>query len=417
MTSNNSSPNHHWIDLSPGHKLRSSIQTRPVKPAEPVKIHSIEAILVDIPTTRVHRLAFGAIHEQNYVIVRVRSDDGVEGLGEASTIGGPAWAEESTETIKLMIDKYLAPHLLGRDPRDLNAASLLMERLVRSNLFAKAAVEMALLDLVSRHHGVPACNLLGGKVRDRLPLAWTLASGSTAADIDEGEAKLAARLHTTFKLKIGYGDPDRDVAHAAAIARNFEGRARVQVDVNQAWDEVTATRCIAGLEEAGVALIEQPVARQNIAAMARLARRFDVPIMADEALATPADALRLVQAHAADVLALKLTKAGGPLATLKTAAIAEAAGVPCYGGCMLESGVGTAAYLHTFVAIPAVTAGCELFGPLLLRDDIITEPLRYGDGVIELHDGPGFGVAIDPDKLAHYRRDRDPRIALARAAS
>ena len=179
---------------------------------------------------------------------------------------------------------------------------------------------------------------------------------------------------------------------------------------------MTATRCIAALEAAGVALIEQPVARHHIDAMSRLARRFDVPIMADESLATPADALRIIQRAAADVLALKLTKAGGPLATLKVAAIAEAAGMPCYGGCMLETSIGTAAYLHTFAACAAITAGCELFGPLLLRDDLVTQPLIYRDGAIHLHEGHGFGVSLDPDKLARYRRDRNPKLSMAVAA-
>lgn len=382
-----------------------------------MKLHSIETVLVDIPTTRVHHLSFGAITQQNYVIVRVRSDDGLVGVGEASTIGGPAWAEESTETIKAIIDQYLTPQLLGRDPRDLQAMAALMDRLVRGNRFAKAAVEMALLDLVARALAVPAHRLLGGKVHDRIDLAWTLASGNTDADIDEGEAKIAARLHHIFKLKIGAGDPAADVAHASRIAQHFSGRASVQVDVNQAWDELTATRCIARLEAAGVALIEQPVARHNLAAMARLAQRFEVAIMADESLATPTDALQLVQQAAADVFALKLTKAGGPLATMRTAAIADAAGIPCYGGCMLETSVGTAAYLHTFAAIGAIRLGCELFGPLLLKDDLVTRPLTYHDGAIHLHEGHGFGIDIDPDKLAFYRRDRAPRVALSSAST
>lgn len=380
----------------------------------PVTIRSIEAILVDIPTKRVHRLSFGDITAQNYVIVRVNSKEGVVGVGEASTIGGPAWAEESTETIKLIIDTYLTPQLLGRDARDLRAISGHMDQLVKGNRFAKAAVEMALLDLVARTWGLPAHQLLGGKVHNSLEVAWTLASGHTQADIEEGEAKLAAGLHRIFKLKIGYGEPKVDVAHAVQIAQHFGGRARVQVDVNQAWDEITATRCIAQLQAAGVALIEQPVPRQQVDAMARLATRFDVPIMADEALATTADAMALVARGAADVFALKLTKAGGPWATLKMAAIAEAAGVPCYGGCMLETSIGTAAYLHTFVAIEGIRWGCELFGPLLLKDDLVTQPLAYRDHAIHLHDGPGFGVDIDPAKLAFYRRDRAPVIALSR---
>lgn len=382
-----------------------------------MKIRSIETVLVDIPTTRVHRLSFGAITQQNYVIVRVWGDDGSLGIGEASTIGGPAWAEESTETIQAIIEKYLAPHLIGQEPSDLSSLSNLMGRMVRGNRFAKAAVEMALLDLAARHLQVPAHRLLGGKVWSQLPLVWTLASGDTDKDIEEGEAKIDAKLHSTFKLKIGYNDPSVDVSHVARIARHFAGRARVQVDVNQAWDELTATRCIHALEQAGVHLIEQPVAKHQVGAMARLAARFDVAIMADESVATPSDAMTLATSAAADIFALKLTKAGGPLATVKVAAIAEAAGIPCYGGCMLETSIGTAAYLHTFVTLTNLTAGCELFGPLLLTDDLTTKPLVYGNGAIHLHEGHGFGVEIDPEKLAFYRRDRDPKVAVSRGTA
>ena len=196
------------------------------------------------------------------------------------------------------------------------------------------------------------------------------------------------------------------MSHVSRIAQHFGPRARIQVDVNQAWDELTATRAIAALQDAGVALVEQPVARHDLRAMHRLAARFDLAIMADESLGTPADAIKIVRQEAADVFALKLTKAGGPWTTLQCAAIAQAAGIPLYGGCMLESGAGTAAYLHVFAALSGMTQGCELFGPLLLKDDILTKPLRYGDFAIHLHEGHGFGVEIDEDKLTHYRRDR-----------
>lgn len=380
-----------------------------------MKIKSIESILVDIPTKRVHKLSFGSVTVQNYVIVRIRSEDGFEGIGEASTIGGPSWAQESTETIKLIIDTYLAPHLIGIDPRNIRAIGGLMDRLAKGNSFAKAAIEMALVDLVARRLGVPAFQLYGGKLRDHIELASTLASGDTAQDIEEGEEKLRLSQHRIFKLKIGYGEPNRDVAHVSSIAAHFAGRARVHVDVNQAWDEVTAVQCISQLQAAGVALIEQPVARDQVDAMARLTARFDTLIMADESLASLADAHRLVQQHAADVFALKLTKAGGPFATLKVAALAEAAGIPCYGGCMLETSVGTAAYLHTFVAVAGLTQACELFGPMLLKDDLVTKPLEFGDFAIHLHDGVGYGVEIDPEKIAFYRRDKSPRVSLSLA--
>src|SRR5262245_61938770 len=128
-----------------------------------LNIERIETILVDIPTTRTHHLSFAAVDTQNYVIVRVFAG-GLVGIGEASTIGGPAWGDESTEAIKVTIDTYLAPHLIGKDARELTRLAGLMDTAVRGNRFAKAAVDIALHDLVARSRGEPVYQLLGGKV-------------------------------------------------------------------------------------------------------------------------------------------------------------------------------------------------------------------------------------------------------------
>ncbi|KAA6130874.1 muconate/chloromuconate family cycloisomerase [Cupriavidus cauae] len=368
-------------------------------------ITSVDAILVDLPTIRAHQLAMATMQQQTLVIVRLRASDGIEGIGEATTIGGLSYGEESPEGIKLAIDTYLAPALIGQDATNVHGAMARLNKVARGNRFAKSALETALLDAQGKRLGVPLATLLGGAVRDALPVLWTLASGDTARDIEEAERLLAERRHDTFKLKIGRRAVRDDVAHVAAIKRALGDRARVTVDVNQAWNEADGANGIAMLEAAGIDLIEQPIARENRVGLARLAARFVVPIMADEAVTGPEDAMELARLGAADVFALKIAKSGGIFGMLRTAAVGDAAGIALYGGTMLEGSVGTIAAAHGFCTLPQLAWGTELFGPLLLKDDVVLERPAYRDFALRLPDGPGLGLALDEDKLAHYRRD------------
>jgi muconate cycloisomerase len=370
------------------------------------KITSVEAILVDLPTIRAHQLAMATMQQQTLVIVRMTSSDGIEGIGEATTIGGLSYGEESPEGMKLTIDTYLAPALIGFDASNINGAMARLNKVARGNRFAKCALETAMLDAQGKRLGVPISTILGGAVRDTLPVLWTLASGDTQRDIEEAETLLADRRHNTFKLKIGRRAVREDVAHVSKIKAALGDRAKVTVDVNQAWNEVDAALGISALEAAGIDLIEQPTPREHRGALARLSSRFIVPIMADEGVTGPEDALELVQGACADVFALKIAKSGGIYGMLRTAAIADAAGVALYGGTMLEGSIGSIASAHGFAALPQLTWGTELFGPLLLKDDIVTKRPQYCDFDLHIPEGPGLGLTIDEDKLAFYRRDK-----------
>ncbi|MEZ0603962.1 muconate/chloromuconate family cycloisomerase [Paraburkholderia sp. IW21] len=371
------------------------------------QIISVEAILVDLPTIRAHQLAMATMQHQTLVIIRLRSSDGIEGIGEATTIGGLSYGDESPEGIKLTIDTYLAPAIVGQDATNINDAMLNLNKVARGNRFAKCAIETALLDAQGKRLGVPVSTLLGGAVRKTLPVLWTLASGDTQRDIDEAETLLVERRHNTFKLKIGRRSVRDDVAHVSKIKAALGDRAKVTVDVNQAWNEVDAALGIEALEAAGIDLVEQPTPREQRGALARLASRFIVPIMADEAVTGPEDALELVRGACADVFALKIAKSGGIYGMMRTAAIADAAGVSLYGGTMLEGSIGSIASAHGFVALPQLAWGTELFGPLLLKDDIVTARPQYRDFDLHMPEGPGLGLHIDEDKLAFYRRDKN----------
>jgi muconate cycloisomerase len=367
-------------------------------------IQYIETFLLDVPTIRPHKLSVATMNTQTLVLLRVRCADGIQGWGEATTIGGLAYGEESPESIKTNIDTYIAPLVIGMDAAQPAKAMARVRKAIQGNRFAKCALETALLDAQARRLGVPLSELLGGRVRDTLPVAWTLASGDTAKDIAEAEHMLEIRRHRIFKLKIGLRSVDDDVAHVLAIKRALGDRASVRVDVNQAWRESDAVRGIARLEAGGVDLIEQPVKAHQVAALGRLKRRFDVAIMADEALHGPDDAMALARMDAADVYAVKIAQSGGLLPAQEVATVARLAGIGLYGGTMLEGGIGTAATAHLCSTFADLAWDTELFGPLLLTQEVLREPLVYRDFELQVPTGPGLGVEIDTDKLRALQR-------------
>ena len=368
-------------------------------------ISAIRSTIVDVPTVRKHKLSQTSVTAQSYVIVELRLANGAEGIGEAATLGGPRWSEESVEAIKANIDGYLAPALIGLPADQFEVAAARMDAAAKRNNAAKAAIESALFDAVGKTIGIPAAVLLGGVVRDSVPVLWTLASGDPAQEIEEAEAKLASRLHDTFKIKIGALSPEADLARLRRVAGALNGRAKLIVDANQAWDETTALRCLPVLAELGVTLVEQPLPAWNLSGMARLRSRTTVPLMADECVFTTHDMLQVASIGAADVVSLKLVKHAGLLNLKRVAAVAEAAGIGLYGGCLLESSIGAAAHLHAFAGLRELGWGCEHFGPQILTDDLVTEPLRFEEFRVHLPSGPGLGVTLDHDKLRRYARD------------
>ncbi|MDO5650767.1 MAG: muconate/chloromuconate family cycloisomerase [Moraxella sp.] len=367
-------------------------------------IYSIDTLLIDVPTIRPHKLSMATMNTQTLVLVRMRFDDGIESWGEATTIGGLSYGGESPESIKTNIDTYLAPLLLAHQPKNCAAAMLLLNKSVQGNRFAKCAIETALLDAAGQRLGVPVSELLGGRVQDSLPVAWTLASGDTSRDISEAQMMIEQKRHNIFKLKIGLRAVADDVAHVVAIKKALGDDVSVRVDVNQAWSEHQAMAGIAALQDGGIDLIEQPVKACNREALARLSQRFDVAIMADEVLHGAMDAYDLAKRAAADVYAIKINQSGGLYNARLVGQIAELAGIGLYGGTMLEGAIGTAASAQVFSTFSVLEFGTELFGPLLLTEEILATPLIYRDFELQVPSGAGLGVQLDIDKIEHMRR-------------
>ena len=369
-----------------------------------LKVAAVEARLLDIPLVRPHKFSVATMHTQGVLLVRLETEDGTVGWGEGVVPGGPWWGGESVEGMATLVERHLAPLVVGQDVLRPEAVTRKLEKLVAGAPFARAGVEAAVWDAAGRALGVPVHQLLGGRHRDRLPVTWALGTEAVEVVVAEARQMLDDGRHASFKLKMGASTAETDVARVAAIAGRLADAAPLAVDLNGAWDEYTARRWLPRLAEAGVRLVEQPLPAAEVDGLARLRERSEAAIMADESLWTPADALRLAGAHAADVFALKIGKSGGLSAVRRIAAVAEAAGIGCYGGTTIETSLGTAASAHLFCSTPTLGFGTELFGPLLLADDIVVDPVRYEAGELLLPDGPGFGVTVDEDKVAKYAR-------------
>lgn len=365
---------------------------------------SVETILVDIPTIRPHKLSVATMQTQTLVLIKITTEDGFIGWGEATTIGGLSYGEESPESVKANIDTYFAPLLLKAGHLNFAQTQQLINKNINGNRFAKCAIQTALLDIQGKRLGVPVSELLGGRVRDRLPVLWTLASGDTAKDIAEAQQMIASKRHNTFKLKIGAHALQRDVDHVIAIKKALGNDISVRVDVNRAWSELECIRGIQQLQDGGIDLIEQPCAIENTDALTRLTHRFDVAIMADEALTGPKSAYRLAKQYGADVFAVKIAQSGGLIEAAEVGKIATLAGIDLYGGTMLEGPIGSIASAHVFSTFDSLAFGTELFGPLLLTEDILKTPLQYENFELVVPQGAGLGIEVDENKLDQLRK-------------
>lgn len=362
-------------------------------------IKAIRTRIVDCVTTRRHKLSNTELTHQSFVIVEAMLADGTMGYGEASTLGGPRWSEESVEAIKANIDTYLAPALLHGSALDFELNALKMKKAVSRNTSARAAVEGALYDAAGKALDLPATAFLGGAVRDRIEVLWALASGDAEQEIEEAKAKLDARLHRRFKIKLGFHEPREDMIRLRRIMSAMPAGTEMVVDINQGWSEATFIRYVPELAEMGIALIEQPLKPGLLHATARVAQRSPIPIMTDEAAFSTQDLVQNAVAATGSVYSLKLVKSGGLQEMKRAAAVAGAFGLELYGGCLLESGIGAAAHLAVFATLPALEWGCEHFGPSILQRDLTASGIAYRDFHIETPKGPGLGITVDTDAL------------------
>lgn len=373
----------------------------------PMKIKRIEAIPVSVPLKPglTAKTAHGEHAVSPYVIVRVHTDDGLVGLGEATITA--LWSGETQSSAITAITDILQPALLGRDPRDLNSIRRAMDFAIKLNPFTKAAVEMALWDIAGKAAGLPVYQLLGGKVRDRIRIKLVVWAREAAGAVDMALAHLAAGA-TCIKVKTGL-DPRGDVDRVRAVRVAIGPETPLTIDSNCGWTVQQAKHCLQVLTDCQLLLAEQPIAAGDPAALAEVRQSTSIPIMADESVFTLSDAWQLAAQRACDILSVYPGKHGGIAATAEIVAVAKAAGLRLTMGSNLELGIGTAAMLHVASAFPEIDTEAfpaDTIGPLYHDHDLITRPLELGPPYAKVPEGVGLGVELDEDQLSRFRIDK-----------
>ena len=358
---------------------------------------SIRAVEVRVARRRYRRafqISSGTTPELLSVLVMLHAQ-GTDHVGLGETTPMTAYSGQTPAGIVEALEAYLAPAVTGHDLFDLAGLHRCMDQAIRGQWLAKAALDMAVLDLQGKVLGLPVACLLGGRVRPQVPLAWVIGLG----DIDDIVAEAAVQAgqgYRHIKVKVGMG-PRRDVELVRALRQALPDDVDVAVDANEGYDFETALWVLRRMEVAGVSLVEQPLPSWDLEGMARLCRAVDIPIMADESLQTLHDALELARRGAADVFNIKILKVGGLYRARQVAAVAEAAGIPVKVGSMPELGLATLAGAHFAAATPGATVPADLIGPLMVEGDILQQPQLTPEacpGVLPLPEGPGLGARL-----------------------
>ncbi|MDK2371827.1 MAG: dipeptide epimerase [Candidatus Korarchaeota archaeon] len=358
-----------------------------------MSIKRIEVYTVDLPYLQPFTISLGTSTSSTDVVVKVLDDEGRVGWGEASParriIG------ESEHTIVAAMHT-LAPAVIGEDPMDVERIEEKMDKAILGNNSAKFALETAVFDLKGKILGVTVRDLLGG-YRDRVETDFTIGIKSPE-EMAEEALRIVERGFRVIKLKVGTG-VEEDVARVRAVRDAVGKDIRLRIDANQGWTVKEAMRALTEMDRYDLELAEQPVRWDDLEGMAVLTSMSPIPIMADESVHTPEDALEVVEMGAADYINIKLTKAGGLLKARRIAAISEAAGIPNMIGCMMEGGVSITAGVH-FAAATRNLVTTDLDSDISLKEDFVEGGAGYEDGYRTVPDGPGLGnLKVKEEKL------------------
>jgi L-alanine-DL-glutamate epimerase-like enolase superfamily enzyme len=374
---------------------------RSLQESREMKITQVRTVPVWCPRRRafggVTRTALGPAAVSDYTIVFVETDAGITGIGEVASV-----FKRRGTLLRQDLDRGLVPVVVGEDPFRIAYLIQKMDQALDGVEEAKAGIEMALWDIVGKALDTPVYNLLGGKVRDRIPLSYSVPFGEPAAMAEFARERVRAG-HRTIKVKVG-NEAATDLAAVRLVREAIGPDVRLRVDGNMGWPTAKhAIRMIRAMEPYDIELVEQPLPAHDLRGMAEVRREIGVPLMADESIRNPRSAMEVIRQGAADIANVYVTEAGGLLNAARIFAMCEAATIPCMIGSMPELGIGTAAQIHLGVAMTNLGPDSDTCGVLYHAEDLLTQPLRIENGFSYPPEGPGLGVEINMDVLERWR--------------
>ena len=380
---------------------QSTIERLVEDPASAAKIASVYADVVQIPLKKTYSMGGQDYSGWDYygLVVRVRTEDGVEGVGEVFVT--PGWYGPDTPgSCQFLIERVYGPAMIGESVFDTTKLMHKMDQLWMHNLWSKAVLEQALFDAAAKTINRPLVDLMGGKVRDRFPLVGGIGTDSPEA-MAASAREFVDRGFGTIKLKIGDASKkvDMDVARVRLVREEVGPDIVIRTDANGVFgtDVQAAIKLARALEPFDLDHLEQPLAADCIQGMARVRESIDIPLMADESVHSLRDAIAVVQAGAADVVKLKMAKNGGYQKCRDIITLCTSAGISIELGNGLQTSAASLHELCLACVNPLVQPAGEFTGPDKLVSDILYKPMQIVDGDAILPTGPGIGSGLDYD--------------------
>lgn len=369
-----------------------------------MRIKTIEPIAVSLPMKKPVQMSGETVARADNVLLRIEAEDGTVGWGEAAS--APVMTGETVASMMAAVEQ-MTPGLLGRSADDFAGAATAMAGRMYGNSGAKAAIDIALHDLVGRATGRPVYALLGGIKRSRMPVLAVIGSEDALADLREAEARYASG-YRAFKIKVGLGAAQADAARTRSLCtalKKHGDNSLVSADANQGFGVDEALDYVRAIGDCGLDFFEQPVDAHDLDSMARVASATRIAIGADEGIHSRDDIARHHERKAARGVSLKAIKLGGLGAVLDACRLADrlemSVNISCKTG---ESSVASAASLHAAAAAPAIAWGLTVTSPGL-AEDVVVEPLRIEAGHIEVSDRPGLGIEVDERRVRRCQQD------------
>lgn len=363
-----------------------------------MRITRIRLGRISVPLRVPFKTALRSVDSVEDVVVEVHTDAGTIGYGEAPPTG--VITGDTTGAIVGAVQDHIGRAILDRDVDDLEDLLQRVQRSIVHNTSAKAAVDMALWDLYGQLHHIPVYKLLGG-ARKCIVTDITI-SVNPPEEMARDARDAIGRGYDCLKVKVG-ANPALDVERLSAVRRAVGDDVCIRIDANQAWRPREAVRILNAMQEKGFAIefVEQPVKAQDIDGLRYVTEHSDVPVLADESVFSPEDAMRIMQTRAADLINIKLMKCGGLTNALKIASAAEVYGVECMIGCMLEAKISVNAAVELACAKRIITK-VDLDGPVLCSEDPILGGAVFREKEITVSDEPGLGIrGVEPGRIAY----------------
>lgn len=374
-----------------------------------MKISRIDVFPLRLPMKQNFLISGGSVGGVDqgapHVYVRVVDDEGWEGWGEARP--SHRWSDETLETVVTTLRRYIAPALTGVEAEDLQTVHQIMNREIKGGLdagqpIAKAAVDMALHDLIGKRRGIRLSGLWMGSRRETLRLSYLI---STSDPMEAAKKARQAREAGFYGVDVKIGlDPRRDVDVLEAVKATAPDLF-FRVDANQAYTLSQAVRLAKRMEILGVDVFEQPLPAGDLFGHAELRRKVHLPVALDESVWTPGDVIRAIRLEACDTIVIKCTKMGGLSKAKRCGEIAREAGLELLGGGLTESTLGLTASAHLFNYLEIDTP-VDLNGPFFLKEDPVKEGPQISEGgEVRLPDAPGIGCRVEVADVERYRSE------------